>query len=132
MQIKWDEDICVGNAYIDGHHKKIIEIAEEISAASSEGRDLVIGCSIPDLLGELEAHFAEEEAIMRRMEYSRLATHKAEHDAILKAMSHITETNHGSNAAKDFSVTLIFMWAVSHIKKSDHMLAKFIRDQSGH
>ena len=64
--MQWTPDLATGNAVVDGEHKQLIALINELELAGS-GPD---GSAVPDALDELTdyvfVHFQMEEKLMRR------------------------------------------------------------------
>ena len=73
------------------------------------------------------AHFAEEEKLMAKYRYPRLAEHKIEHDALTKKVGKIREDlAQGRGVLTVDVMDFLQDWLTKHIRHSDMHYAEYI------
>ncbi|MQY50633.1 sensor domain-containing diguanylate cyclase [Rhodocyclus gracilis] len=82
--LSWRDSYLSGNALIDRQHIAIFQCANDLLDASVSGRSSdEIAQIVLRLQGEIAQHFADEEGVLRGVEFPGLDSHAAEHAALL-------------------------------------------------
>lgn len=91
-----------------------------------------VDSSLDELLTHTRQHFAEEERLMREVNFPPFPVHKGEHDAVLKGMA----TRIASwKLDRDANVLRVWLdkdvgdWFVNHVGTMDLVTARFIASQ---
>ncbi len=123
--IVWNDDLSVGNAFIDNDHKKLVKLVNDFHNAMEEGRgNEVVGKVLHNLVIYTKEHFAREEAEMRRIKYPRYLAHKLEHDNLLMEVAELQAGFDTGKAMLTLKVSRFLRdWLATHIKQTDHLLA---------
>ena len=86
MHLSWQEAYECGEATIDDEHRELFTLANLLIDAALQGsaqpgrfRD-----AFAQLIGHVEHHFADEEAILARHHYAELEQHKRAHSGLLR------------------------------------------------
>lgn len=77
--IQWTKAFDTGNAVIDSQHRELIECLNEMMTSVSEGKGGKVYAACKKLQGLLDAHFEDEEAILRDADFPDLSGHAASH-----------------------------------------------------
>jgi hemerythrin-like metal-binding protein len=85
LRLEWSDEYASGNAVIDAGHRQLFTLANRLIDASLRQ------CSSPKeiknalvlLMGDVQRHFADEEAILERMNYIGIVQHRRAHGALL-------------------------------------------------
>ena len=92
MQMKWDERLELGIAFMDQEHKEIIEtIAKMLATMDFEKpntKDVDIFEAFED---QVIMHFYHEELLMRQYKYPRFESHVEAHKQILERIDRFKE-----------------------------------------
>lgn len=125
----WDDDLTVGNRFIDDDHKKLVTMVNSFHDAMEQGRgNDVIGKVLHNLVIYTKEHFSREEAEMQRIKYPKYLAHKLEHDKLIKE---VAELQAGFTSGKTMLTMKIskFLrdWLLTHIKQTDQQLAEALR-----
>ncbi len=90
--INWDEKYSVGVASVDHEHRELIELInathEKLLRAEPPGAVLEF---LGEIYGQIAAHFALEERLMRKNNYPHYAGHKADHERLLDEIREIMD-----------------------------------------
>lgn len=128
--IKWSDKLSLGIPEIDGQHKSLIDVINELWDAIVKKKDAE---RLLGILNKLEqytfAHFTAEEAVMRVEKYPRLKEHYAEHQ---KFIGHLSATRSKIEAGEQIALELLnFLtdWLVKHIQVSDKDYSDFIAER---
>jgi len=132
--MSWEAQFSVGVDSIDGQHKKLVEMINELHEARLKGRSSE---ALTHIFGELAAytveHFAFEERIFDQTGYPATTAHKAEHEALRKKVGELK----AQMETQKYPFTMELMdflreWLQKHIMGSDkaysaHLKAAGIR-----
>jgi hemerythrin-like metal-binding protein len=125
---EWKSDYSVKIEGIDAQHKVLFGLAGELYSAMAKGQGKAALASVLDrLVSYTVAHFANEESLMARYRYPRLAEHKAEHLALTKKVVQVREDLVQGRSVLTMDV-LDFLqdWLTKHIRHSDMRYAEYI------
>lgn len=78
---KWNDDLSVKVASFDTHHKRLIDLINELHDSMLVGKhQTVIGKNLKELLDYTRYHFENEERLMLAHKYADYGQHKLQHD----------------------------------------------------
>jgi hemerythrin-like metal-binding protein len=125
---EWKNDYSVKIQSIDAQHKVLFGLASELNAAMAKGQGKTMLASVLDrLVSYTVAHFANEEALMAKYRYPRLAEHKIEHDALTKKVGKIRADLVSDRGVLTIDVMDFLQdWLTKHIQHSDMHYAEYI------
>jgi len=118
----WDDKLSVGVEALDGDHKKMIALIDELHEAILAGRSKGdLGDIMAHLVEFTRNHFAQEEKLFARSDYPDAAAHKAEHDELAKwAIQTEIDFHHGTLAAPPLEVlNRMRDWLFDHVNGLD-------------
>lgn len=117
----WTEDLQVGIAAIDGDHKKLVQLINDLHEAMTQGRGkAVLGKTLDDLIRYTQEHFQREEQLMQRAGYSDYARHKQEHEQLVQEVVALREKFNSGNLMLSVQVSgFLRDWLTNHIMKTD-------------
>lgn len=82
--IKWNDGLSVGVAQFDAHHRRLVDIMNELHDQMMNGRGQEsLGSTLGELLRYAAYHFGEEERAMLANGFQGYAEHKSRHDAFI-------------------------------------------------
>lgn len=123
--IAWRKDFETGIADVDHEHRELVALINRLHDRIAEGG---ARAQIRDFLGEvfarIAAHFALEEAIMRKHAYDEYQAHKAEHESLLDEIRDIMDSVE-NDPSEDYRAALsgtVRDWFVNHFKSKDARL----------
>ena len=90
--IEWRDEYRTGIRGVDYEHEELIARINSVYAlveSSAARTDVVDG--LGEIYGDIAAHFALEEQMMRRVGYPEYAEHRADHERLLDEIRELTE-----------------------------------------
>ncbi len=85
LHLIWQEGYECGDPTIDEEHRELFRLANRlIDASVQQDAPDGIGTSLDALLTHVQQHFADEEAILERLNYDHLTEHRRAHAGLLK------------------------------------------------
>jgi hemerythrin len=129
--ISWSDTMSVGVVKIDGEHRKLIELINQLHGHMLEGKsNAVMGKVLDSLIGYTKTHFATEEALFRAHKYPQASEHKQEHDALTKKVLAL-QAEFKAGKALIGAPVLGFLrdWLTQHILKVDMGYRVFFADK---
>jgi hemerythrin-like metal-binding protein len=122
MTIEWNDRYEVGHAEMDADHKELFERINELLAVSDAVS--LMRCAMA-LRQHAQAHFAQEEAVMRGVNYPRLDLHIREHSYLLSELNEVTACVAQNTLKQDELEYFLFDWLLNHINTWDTDLATY-------
>jgi hemerythrin-like metal-binding protein len=124
----WNDSYSVNIASIDGQHKNLFRIAEELHAAMLKGTAQASTSKILDRLVQyVGVHFAYEERLMQAAHYPAFPAHKAMHDELTKQVLQFQEDlQKGKHSLTINLLQFLKKWLVNHIEGEDQKYAPFV------
>lgn len=126
----WSEEYSVKVASFNGHHRKLMELINELHDAMKRGKGPeAVGGVLKSLLEYTKIHFSAEQYLMTAHGYPGYEAHKAEHDALVRKVEELTEKH-----CKGVAVTVeVFQflkdWLTKHIKETDRQYSSFFNSK---
>jgi len=129
--IDWTAKFSVGSPTIDQQHKRLIAIINKLHDAMLKGgvkNDMEM--IFKDLIAYTESHFSAEEAMLKKINYPRLASHQQQHLEFVQTARNL----HAQLLAGKFTVSMDLLrylktWLSEHILGTDQQYAPFLADQ---
>ena len=121
VPLVWKDAFLCGNKTIDGQHKVLVQIANELfSAMLSNRSETDVALIVDNLLAEVTQHFQDEEAILRQLRFDKLDQHAAEHAQLLAEAQRLV----GEFQLKQLTLGGLFQFlahevVIRHILRSD-------------
>jgi hemerythrin len=130
----WNEMYSVQVKQCDVQHMKLFDIVNELADAMREGKgSTVLRKTLGDLLQYTRVHFAQEEELMQRSSYPKIAGHKEQHRKFIADIEKFNRELESSGIGNSVAVLSVLKdWLVDHIQKTDkaysaHLNASGIR-----
>ncbi|MFC1784470.1 bacteriohemerythrin [Candidatus Neomarinimicrobiota bacterium] len=90
--LEWVENYSVGIENMDNHHRKIIDLINDLHNGMSQGSPIdVLHKVLLELSDYTMYHFSEEENLMKKYDYSNLLNHKKEHGKLIKTLKDLQQ-----------------------------------------
>lgn len=126
---EWNDELTVGNDFIDNDHKKLVKLVNDSHNAMEEGRgNDVIGKVLNNLVNYTKQHFKREDDEMARIKYALSKTHQIEHDKLLKQVGDLQNDFNNGKMMLTIKVSKFLKdWLVTHIMQTDKLFAEAIR-----
>jgi hemerythrin len=130
--MEWNDKLSVGVDMIDGDHKRLVAMVNELHDAvrAARGKD-VMGKVLDGLIEYTKTHFGREEAEMKKFNYPKAADHLREHAALAKQVIDVQAKYRAGNTAVLSMEVMAFLrdWLLKHIQASDRALGVFLIEQ---
>ena len=125
----WNDDLSVGNTFIDGDHQKLVKLVNDFHDAMEQGRgNDVIGKVLNNLVIYTKEHFKREETEMQGIKYPRYLAHKLEHDKLIKEVAELQAGFSSGKSMLTIKVSKFLRdWLLTHIMQTDKLLADALR-----
>jgi hemerythrin-like metal-binding protein len=125
----WNDDLKVGNTFIDNDHQKLITLVNQLHDAMGQGHGKeVLGKILSELIKYTQEHFKREEDHMQKIGYPGYGAHKQEHDKLIKEVVDLQNKFNAGNGMLSVQVSSFLRgWLVNHIMKVDKDLAVAIK-----
>jgi methyl-accepting chemotaxis protein len=119
--MEWSDDLSVGVPAMDQHHKKLIDLINQLHEAmkSGKGREGV-GIALEELGKYVEYHFSAEEKLMKQHRCSGLPEQQAAHGQLIEKVNALRrDFANGQQGLGVEVLNLLKDWLVNHIQKKD-------------
>ncbi len=126
----WNDRLMTGIAAIDGDHKKLVDMINELYEAIRTGSSEDALCRVLDRLVEYTRfHFRREEAFFTQVHYPEEQQHKAEHARMVEWVEGIhAQVKDGTAIAPSLEVmNRLKDWLFDHILGSDQRYVACLR-----
>ena len=119
--ITWTDSLSVSVPEFDEQHKKLINIINRMYDALKSGRGKdAVETILPELVDYTREHFANEEALMLKLNYPGYLDHKAKHTALTnQVVEYVNRMKEGRSTAAVEMMEFLKKWLTSHIKGVD-------------
>ena len=121
----WNDDLAVGNQFIDHDHQKLFDMVNRLHTLMQEGKAKdVIGKVLHNLITYTQEHFRREEDLMKQIKFDGYFDHKQEHEKLLKEVLDLqVKFESGSTTLSIQVLHFLRDWLTHHIGESDKALA---------
>jgi len=127
--IVWSDFFSTGINYIDGQHKKLIDIANDFHASVKKNANKSTMFSILNhLVSYAEEHFADEELIMRKAGVSaeHFEYHKDLHEKLTLSVFELnSELERGEPKTLHEIEVFLNDWLIKHILEEDRKMLPY-------
>jgi len=127
--VVWDEAFSVGYPAIDDEHKKLVAMVNELFQLDEQGNAVqksIIAKTFQKAGEYAQTHFHHEEEILKKANYSNLATHKKEHESFMHEIwEEFNLFNKGSESAVGLA-RFLKKWLLNHIAVVDKHYAPYL------
>ncbi|MDP3426324.1 MAG: hemerythrin family protein [Humidesulfovibrio sp.] len=128
----WDERMCVGHETIDGQHRRLVGLINELAEAAARGagrRD--IGLLIRAFCDYAAEHFLAEQGLMDSTDYPEYFQQVEGHEACsAQALDFYRQyINGGEVAGRDF-LAYVSTWFLEHTLGVDQTLRGYLQKKS--
>lgn len=130
--LEWNDKLLIGINSIDGQHKRLVEMINELYAAFRSGTaKAVVGPVLDRLVDYTATHFRFEEDIFDRIHYGETAQHKEAHANLVKKVLEIQAKFHADPNAVLSQDVMAFLksWLVDHILGTDKRYVPYLREK---
>jgi len=121
----WQQQYEMDDVLMDNQHKNLFVLAKKLVASSTKKETLQ---NIKLIYLHVKAHFSEEEALMKKLDYPDYQTHEKEHANMLKKLNQMDHHINGDTWDKKEVQDFVDEWG-EHIINSDMTVNHFIKQQ---
>lgn len=124
---QWNEELNVNVKNFNNHHKRLIDLINELHDAMLTRRTHdVIGKILKDLSDYTKYHFGEEERLMVANSYQDYTLHKIEHNNfVIKVSQNIEKHEAGGMVVTTDLMNFLKDWLKGHIMGTDKKYTQF-------
>ena len=115
----WSDDLDTGIAVIDGQHKRIVDMINQLHVAQQSGRSEGVAQVIEELVDYTISHFAFEEAMLEEAGYVFTKAHKRVHEVFIKRVADYRARFLGGEDIIEELKSLLGRWLFGHIRNDD-------------
>jgi hemerythrin len=121
MFVKLTEDMLVHNEIVDGDHRQLVRIINDLHAAVSAGLEHGV---IEEILGSLAdyvaGHFYREENLMERIRHPELVEHVLDHWRFTERLTKLIHSfEMGNREVASETLNFLLDWFGNHIQTMD-------------
>ncbi len=120
--VEWDQSFSVGNAVLDGDHRILLTLVNQLVDAADTGQSREVVGSIVNALAEyFEQHFRREEAMFRRGGFPDAEEHVRQHHVLEERMRDTRERWRAGDreALREDVLAFLKKWLTDHILVAD-------------
>lgn len=119
--ITWSDRYSVGISRIDAQHQRLVDLINDLHAATLAGEgNSALDKILDGLAGYVVSHFATEEALMKKFAYPGYDQHKAEHERLAAQVKLLLEKSRTDRTALSPEVMMFLQrWLIGHIANVD-------------
>lgn len=117
--LSWSDDLNTGIAVIDGQHRRIVDMINELYAAQQQGAREGVGQVIEELVDYTNSHFAFEEAMLEEAGYVFTKAHKRVHELFIRRVEDYRARFRQGEDIGDELRSLLGRWLFGHIRNDD-------------
>jgi methyl-accepting chemotaxis protein len=130
--VTWDDSLAVGSPEIDNHHRDFIDQLNACFGRMMYGEGGEAAAEMLLMLtATMKEHLADEERLLKRLNYPALAKHvKAHEDFMVRFAELKRKVEAGDSNAATVSFEFVSNWLTQHIQGDDKAAAKFIRERN--
>jgi len=131
--VAWNQDLSVGIDHLDNHHRRLIDLLNQLGTAVSAGNPReVTGMVLGELIRYVYYHFGEEERMMEAAGYDDLAAHRQSHRIMAEHVRALEVTYDRDPSAVVAAELHAFLgdWLIHHIRSEDARYAPCLCQKS--
>lgn len=125
--MKWQDDYNTGIASIDEQHQKLCDMLNELEECmNSDNVYQVMGKILKELVEYVKFHFQDEEKVMSRIAYPKLAEHKRIHkDLVDQIVKILLDMKNGKELEAVELNIFLKKWLLNHILQEDKKFSDY-------
>ncbi len=124
---QWSANFSVGVGAMDAEHKRLIELINGLYEAMAAGKaGEIMGAVIDDLVEYTRIHFKNEEDLMQRHGYPKLAEQQQAHrEFVAKVQSMAAEAREKKIGLALRAADFLKKWLIGHIQGMDKQYSAY-------
>lgn len=125
----WSDDLSVGVGELDGHHRKMIRLINQLHDGTVTGlTDETLGRILSELADYSVYHFRTEETYMDQFRYPGYPAHRKEHEAFIAKVAAFQDDLKNRQAGRGVALIAFLQdWLSSHIRQTDQQYSELFR-----
>ncbi len=129
--MEWDASLDIGIDEINRQHKLLVDMLNEVSQIfGANGSLKAVQRVLHGLVSYTHTHFGYEERLLEKHSYPDIVNHKAKHKKLLaKLVAYKNQIDSGDDSVADELLVFLKEWLINHIKGSDTLYAKDLKDK---
>lgn len=128
-----DEKYSVNISHLDGHHKRLFDLVNNLHDAMKQGKSKdILGGIFTELMNYTVYHFSAEEELFQKYGYPQYTQHKKEHEDLTKQVVELKDRfDRGGFMLVLTMETMNFLkdWLNNHICVSDKKYRPFLNSK---
>ena len=126
--IEWNDSLKVNIGVIDGQHRELVHLTNDLNEAMKEGKaKSALGEIVAALVRYTATHFSTEEQYFDRFAYPERTAHKKEHAEFVTKVSGFQKGFEAGRIALSIEVVnFLAQWLKGHIAGTDKAYAPFL------
>lgn len=130
-QLEWSEAYALGVPLLDGHHRRLFDLANHAIRAITQPEDATHPANaLAALVAEMENHCRDEEQLMARIAYTHTEHHAADHASLLRRAHELLQCWQAGEASPGALIDfLVQQLLAQHILNDDRSLAQALLAQ---
>lgn len=125
--LAWQEDLETGIDVIDGQHRRIVDMINQLEAARISQSQVAIVEVLDELVDYTLSHFAFEEALMEQAGYPFSAAHRRVHEIFGKRVQEYRMRFEAGDDVLDELRTMLARWLFNHIRSDDKAYSESVK-----
>ena len=127
--MSWNQSYLVNNATIDGQHRRLVDLINELADAMDAGKGReALGGVLEELVDYAATHFGDEEKIFAATAYPDVRAHRAQHESLTQQVLKLREAfRSGANVLSADTLSFLREWLNGHILGTDKGYMPYLR-----
>ncbi|QEY63917.1 bacteriohemerythrin [Metapseudomonas lalkuanensis] len=117
--LEWESDLDTGIEVIDGQHKRIVEMINDLHAAQLQMDKAAVARVIEEVVDYTLSHFAFEETLLEDAGYQFSRAHKKVHELFIRRVNVFRTRHQAGDDVADELKDLLGRWLFNHIRNDD-------------
>jgi hemerythrin-like metal-binding protein len=131
--VTWSDELYgIGHETIDGQHKRLIQMINDLHDSLAKGRVTEgMKATLKGIVEYTQTHFADEEKIMEELGWPELDEHRRKHHALLRDVRKMLMRLKSGETVGPFELLgFLRQWLLEHIEGEDLKLRKVMQTSS--
>ena len=129
--LHWTSDLNTGIEVIDKQHQRIVDLLNELNESNETGDRGATNHVLNELVDYTLTHFAFEEELQEKANYSFIKAHKRVHEIFTRRVAEFQKRAAGGEDVAPEVLSMLKVWLVNHIKGDDADYAESVKKMLG-
>ncbi len=131
---EWSDTLSVGIAEFDAHHRRLVDLINNLHEVSTGGNSRVtVGNTLLSLSNYVIYHFLAEEDVMHRCQYPDYENHRQEHIRLTeKTLGFVGAFHRGAEDITAELLDFLVSWLQNHILSVDKKYQVYLNSKGVH